>query len=87
LPHGTLKELRHLAHDIAPDLTNQPSSPICRGTTAYDEPLEFQMPVQKPYESDHDFGLRVLCEKCQFQKEMSRHTALIIALDGKEREP
>jgi hypothetical protein len=44
------------------------------------------MPVQKPYESDHDFDLRVPREKCRFQKEMLTGITLTVVRDGKELE-
>jgi hypothetical protein len=72
LPHDTPEELRRLAQDIAPHLIDQPSPPIYRETVACHRPLEFSMPVQKPYESDHNFDLHILCEKRRFQREMSR---------------
>jgi hypothetical protein len=86
LTHDTPEERRHLAQDIAPDLVDQPSPRIYHETIAYHGPLAFQMQVHKPYESDHDFGLWVICEKHRFQKKMSRRAALNVARDCKERE-
>jgi hypothetical protein len=60
LPHGAPEQLCHLAQDIAPDLINQLLPPIHHGTIAHHRPLEFQTPVQKPSESDHNFDFRPL---------------------------
>jgi hypothetical protein len=86
LSHGPPEELHRLAHEIAPDLTDQPSLLIYRGTIAHHGPLEFQMPVQNPYESDQDFDLPVLWEKRRFQKEISRCAPLTVVRDGKKLE-
>jgi hypothetical protein len=79
LPYGTPEELHRFAQDIEPDLIDQPSPSIYRGTIASHGLLEFQMPVQKLYESDHDFDLHVFCEKRRFQKEMSRRAPSLLS--------
>jgi hypothetical protein len=79
LPHDTPEKLRHIAQYIALDLIDQSSPLIYRGTIAHHGRLEFQMPVQKPYESDRDFDFRVLCEKRWFQKEMSRRAPSLLS--------
>jgi hypothetical protein len=86
LPHGTPEELRRLAHNIVLDLIDQPSPPIYRGIIAYHGLLKFHMPVQKLYELDHDFGLRILCEKRRFQTEMSKRGLSLFVRNGKEWE-
>jgi hypothetical protein len=79
LPHGTSQEICRFAQDIAPDLIDQPSPAIYRGIITCHGPLEFQMPVQKSYESDHDLDLRVLCEKRRSQKGMSKRTPSLLS--------
>jgi hypothetical protein len=86
LPHGTPEELRRLSQDIARDLIDQSSPPISRGSITHHGPLEFHIPVQKPYESDHAFSLRILCEKRRSQKEMSKRAPITAVRESKERE-